>query len=196
LRYAEEVSDRSEIHALDDAALARRIASAGTDVHAEAELYRRLAPRVRLYGLRHLRDAHAAADLMQQVMLMTVERLRAGKLRDPERLASFVLGMCRLVVLDWRRGNARRERLLNVYGDDLSPDEVDGPQTVDRERLLHCVEQLSERERTVLVSTFFEDKAAAALAGQLGLSEVNVRVIRHRGLGRLRACMEGASERR
>ena len=41
---------------------------------AEAELYRRLAPRVRLYGLRHLRDAQAAADLVQQVMLITLER--------------------------------------------------------------------------------------------------------------------------
>jgi RNA polymerase sigma-70 factor (ECF subfamily) len=54
--------------------------------------YRRLAPRVRLYGLRHLRDRHAAADLVQQVLLMTLERLRAGKVREPERIASFVLG--------------------------------------------------------------------------------------------------------
>ena len=38
----------------------------------------RLAPRVRLYGLRHLRDPQAAADLAQQVLLMTLERLRAG----------------------------------------------------------------------------------------------------------------------
>ena len=49
------------------------------DSAAETELYRRLAPRVRLYGLRHLREPHAAADLVQQVLLMTLERLRAGK---------------------------------------------------------------------------------------------------------------------
>jgi RNA polymerase sigma-70 factor (ECF subfamily) len=190
------VSDLPEIRTLDEAALARRIACAAPQVDAEGEteLYRRMAPRVRLYGLRHLRDPHAARDLMQQVMLMTVERLRAGKLRDPERLASFVLGMCRLVVLDWRRGTARREHLLSVYGDHLSPGEVEEPQAVDRERLLHCLERLSERERTVLVTAFFEEKPAAALASQLGLSEVNVRVIRHRGLGRLRACMEAAAE--
>ena len=50
----------------DDASLARRIAAArpGTDDAAEAALYRRLAPRIRLYGLRHLRDGAAAADLM------------------------------------------------------------------------------------------------------------------------------------
>ena len=72
--------------ALGDAELARRItagAAAGAS-DAEAELYVRLAPRVRLYGLRHLRDEEAAADLAQQVLLMTIERLRDGKIRDPE----------------------------------------------------------------------------------------------------------------
>jgi len=80
-----------------DADLAREIAAAapGEAREAEGELYRRLAPRVRLYGLRHLRDEQAAADLMQQVLLMTIESLRAGRVRDPEKLASFVLGAAR-----------------------------------------------------------------------------------------------------
>jgi hypothetical protein len=53
--------------------LSRRIAAApdGSDVGAETELYRRLAPRVRLYGLKHLRDRDAASDLVQQVMMLT-----------------------------------------------------------------------------------------------------------------------------
>ena len=99
---------------LDDGALARRIAAAGDppDSAAESELYRRLAPRVRLYGLRHLRERQAAADLVQQVLLMTLERLRAGKVREPERIASFVLGACRMTVLEMRRGTRRREALL------------------------------------------------------------------------------------
>ena len=113
------VAQESHLAALDDGALARRIAAAGAapDSAAEAELYRRLAPRVRLYGLRHLRDRHAAADLVQQVLLMTLERLRAGKVREPERIASFVLGMCRMTVLEMRRGTRRREELLETWGD-------------------------------------------------------------------------------
>src|SRR6478752_3652606 len=86
----------------EDATLARRVAAArpGTATEAEAELVRRFAPRVRHFGLRHLRDEPGAADLVQQVMLTTIEQLRAGKLREPERIGSFVLGVCRMVVRD------------------------------------------------------------------------------------------------
>src|SRR5688500_5827375 len=96
---------RVDVTTLPDAELARRIVTAapGEASEAEGELYARLAPRVRLYGLRHLRDAQLAADLMQQVMMMTIERLRNGKVHEPERLASYVLGMCRMVVLGLQR---------------------------------------------------------------------------------------------
>ena len=180
---------------LDDAALARRIAAAGAavDSAAETELYRRLAPRVRLYGLRHLRDRHAAHDLMQQVLLMTLERLRAGKLREPERIASFVLGMCRMTVLEIRRGTWRRETLLATYGDMPEAVEAPEPLAVDGDRLAGCMQALAERERTVVVLTFFADKPSEEVASEMGLSAGNVRVIRHRALARLRACMDGGA---
>jgi RNA polymerase sigma-70 factor (ECF subfamily) len=75
---------------LSDAELAGQIGSGGPA--AEAELFRRMAPRIRLYGLRHLRDADAANDSTQQVLVKTLEVLRAGRLREPEKLISFVLG--------------------------------------------------------------------------------------------------------
>ncbi|WP_066335533.1 hypothetical protein [Azohydromonas lata] len=66
-----------------EALLACRIAAAapGAAVAEEGPLYRLLAPRARRYGLRHLRDPHAAADLMQHVMALTLEQLRGGALR-------------------------------------------------------------------------------------------------------------------
>jgi RNA polymerase sigma-70 factor (ECF subfamily) len=182
-----------DVDALDDAALARRIAAAGegVDSAAETELYRRLAPRVRLYGLRHLRDPHAAHDLVQQVLLMTLERLRAGKLREPERIASFVLGMCRMVVLEIRRGTWRRETLLATWGDTAEAVEAPAPLAFDAGKLAACMQALAERARTVVVLTFFADRTADEVARELGLAAGNVRVIRHRALARLRECMNG-----
>jgi RNA polymerase sigma-70 factor (ECF subfamily) len=39
--------------------------------------------------------------------------------------------------------------------------------------------------------TFYDDQPAKEVAAALGLSEGNVRVIRHRGLERLRDCVAG-----
>ncbi len=176
---------------LSDAELARRIGS-GTDGEAEVELFRRMAPRIRLYGLRHLRDATAAEDLTQEVLITTLEALRAGRLREPEKLASFVLGTCRMTVLDLRRG-ARKERLLEQFGSDpLAPAQ---PPVLhfDYERLTRCVQNLKERERTVVVMTFYDERTGADVANFLGLSEANVRVIRHRAVHQLRGCMGAAA---
>lgn len=185
------MSQHLHFEAVDDGALARRIAAAvaAPDSAAEAELYRRLAPRVRLYGLRHLRDRHAAADLVQQVLLLTIERLRAGKLREPERIASFVLGTCRMTVLDLRRGTWRREALLEKWGDAAQVFEAPEPLALDPDRLAGCLQALSERERSVVMLSFFADKPAEEAGAELSITGANVRVIRHRALARLRECM-------
>ena len=176
---------------LDDGALARRVAGArgAPDSAAEAELYRRLAPRVRLYGLRHLRDRQAAADLVQQVLLMTIERLRAGEVREPDRIASFALGACRMTVLEMRRGERRRGQLLELHADKEEAFEAPEPLALDPDRHGGCLEGLSERERSVVVMSFFADKPADEVGAELGITAGNVRVIRHRALGRLRDCM-------
>ena len=62
---------------------------------------------------------------------------------------------------------------------------------LDQWRLHACLETLPERERAVLVMTFYDDRKAAEVADELHVSEANVRVIRHRGLQRLRGCVTG-----
>lgn len=180
------VADSPEAHA------ARRIAAAapGDARDAEAELYRLLAPRARRYGLRHLRDADAAADLMQHVMMLTIEQLRGGRLREPERVASFVLGACRLTVTDQRRGERRREDLLQRHADDLPAVDMQIAPRLDHQRVADCLEKLPQRERSVLVMTFYDEQPSESVGRHLGLSAGNVRVIRHRGIDKLRRCVE------
>jgi len=174
-----------------EAQAALRIAASapGEAREAEAQLYRLLAPRARRYGLRHLRDPHAAADLMQQVMALTIEQLRSGRLREPERVLSFVLGACRLTVIDQRRGERRREDLLQRYADDLPMADLHLAPRLDHQRLAECLERLPERERSVLVMSFYDDQSSDVVGRQLGMSAGNVRVIRHRGIDKLRRCV-------
>ncbi len=173
---------------VSDAELARQIGT-GHDREAEAELVRRMAPRIRLYGLRHLRDEHASEDLAQQVLITTLEALRAGRLRDPDKLASFVLGTCRMTVLNLRRGSQRKERLLEQFGANLAPPAPSALPHLDQDLLQRCLQSLNERERTVVVMTFYDEQTGADVASFLSVSEANVRVIRHRAIRQLRECM-------
>jgi RNA polymerase sigma-70 factor (ECF subfamily) len=177
------------------AGLARTIAAAppGTAADEEARLYRALAPRVRLYGLKHLRDGARADDLAQQVLLITLERLRSGEIREPERIVSFVLGTSRTMVIDLMRGERRRRDLIERF-----PPQVTGvaapAESLDLDRLGVCLDRLSERARAVVTMTFYAERDAAEIAAELTLSAANVRVMRHRALAQLRLCMEGAAE--
>jgi RNA polymerase sigma-70 factor (ECF subfamily) len=181
-----------ESAAADEAVLAQRIMAVapGRDRDAEGELYRRLAPRVRLYGLKHLRDAAAAADLAQDVLVMTLQRLRSGEIREPDRVVSFVLGASRQMVIDRRRGETRRQRILATFAADLPPSEVSGDRyTLDSARLRRCLEVLPQRERTIVLMSFYDERSAADVGSEVGLSAANVRVVRHRSIERLRSCL-------
>jgi len=137
----------TSLDASTDGSLARAVAGAESveAAAAESELYRRFAPRVRLYGLKHLRDREAADDLAQQVMLIVIERLRAGEVRDPDQVASFVLGTSRMVSVGLRRTEARRDQLLGRFAlrepEVVSTDEL----ALDLARLGPCLAGLRER---------------------------------------------------
>jgi RNA polymerase sigma-70 factor (ECF subfamily) len=175
--------------------LAKAIASAppGFAANEEARLYRALAPRVRLYGLKHLRDEARADDLAQEVLITTLERLRSGDIREPERIASFVLGMSRAMVIDLLRGERRRRDLAERFIPRLAATEA-AREPLEVDRLAECLDRLSGRARAVVMMTFYAERDAAQIAEELTLSPGNVRVTRHRALAQLRLCMETADE--
>ena len=179
----------------DDAELVQRIVVG--DASQEAVLFQRFAPRIRLYGLRHLRDEQAADDLVQQVIVIVLENLRAGKLREPERLASFVLGTSRLVAQGLRSGEYRRQGLLDRFGPKVAAyDPREDASSLDVERLRQCLERLPPRERTVVLLSFYGEYSGEEIATELGTTPGNVRVVRHRAMGHLQECVgiaEGAT---
>lgn len=165
------------------------VVSMGDEV--EGEICRRFANRIHAYGLRHLRDATAAQDLVQLVLVAVLEALREGRVEEPARLDAYVLGACRNATMAMRRGEARRRRLADaVSALDQAAYEPSWTR-IDRLRLEHCIRALPPRDRAIVVATFLEDADAVDIATTLNLSPGNVRVIRHRALARLLVCVEG-----
>jgi RNA polymerase sigma-70 factor (ECF subfamily) len=186
----------TRLSTLTDGELARVIAAAppGTAQAQEEELYRRFARRVRLYGLKHLRDESAADDLVQQVLLVTIERLRAGEVRNPDEIGSFILGTSRMLSDASSRKARRRETLTaQFYTPELyaEPSAYDDLAAVER-----CLHALPERDRRVLILTFYAEKTSSEIAEELAVTSTVVRVARHRALERLRVCVgtQGAGQ--
>src|SRR5919112_31595 len=136
---------RVSLEAVSDEALARRIADgkAGTTDAEEAELYRRFAPRVRLYGRRHLQNDAASDDLAQDVLLLTIQRLRAGEVRRPEEIGSFILGTSRMMAHSERRIARRREALTARFLDNAEQIAPASTATIDAPRVATCLRALS-----------------------------------------------------
>jgi RNA polymerase sigma factor (sigma-70 family) len=61
---------------------------------------------------------------------------------------------------------------------------------VDAAVLLRCLALLGERPRRVLELSFHEELESDAVAARLEITRGNVRVIRHRALAALRACLD------
>jgi RNA polymerase sigma-70 factor (ECF subfamily) len=148
---------------------------------------------VRLYGLKHLRDTAAAQDLVQQVFLVTIQRLRAGEVRNVDAIGSFILGTSRMIAGDLRRTTDRRQQLAETFADRAVSLPAAHEEALDKDRLDRCLNSLPSRDRMLLLMTFYAEKNAADIASTLHIAPGAVRVARHRALGRLRECVLGGS---
>jgi len=178
------------VRELADAELARRIAAGGEGPAEaeEAELCRRFARRVFFFGLRRLGSEDRAQDLVQDVLVTALGKLRAGEVREPDRLGSFILGVARMCCHSQRRRAARDEPMAEEVAKRLAAAAAP-PDPLAREHVVRCLQALEDRQRTVLVLTFYAEQSADEIASSLGLTANNVRVIRHRGIARVRGCM-------
>jgi len=163
------------------------------DCDSESDLCRKYAGRIRGYGLRHLRDQAAAEDLVQHVLLILLQAVREGRTGDPARLDGYILVTCRNCVMDMRRSDSRQRRLAAQASGSLPAAHEPPWAAADTRRVEHCLRQLEEREQAIVLATFVQDRDADEIGATMQLSAGNVRVIRHRALARLQACVAGAA---
>lgn len=152
----------------------------------ELALCRRFLPVTLAFFVRH--RARDAEDLAHDALVALLEALRAGRIREKDRLGSYLLGVCKNLLSRRGRGDARRERALERLGEPGAIEPLEA--LVDPRKLWLCFNQLSARSRDVLVRTLVDDEEAATIGAALSIGEGNVRVIRHRALAALLACVE------
>lgn len=178
-----------------------RLASAlvaGDDTALE-EAYERWGSLVFTYCARSLGDRALAADVTQETF---VAAWRSCGRFDARRgtVPGWLLGIARHKVGDARRQLRRTPPVATIDAADAE-DVTDRPASSaaeDRlaERLLvaAALDELADRPRRVLESTFFEQRTQSEVAAHLGLPLGTVKSDLRRGLALLRAHLHGLGE--
>jgi RNA polymerase sigma factor (sigma-70 family) len=171
-----------------DRALVGRFADRA-DQSAFAEIVRRHGPMVLGVCRRATRDAHLADDAFQATFLVLARR--AGSLRNPEALASWLFGVARRVGLAARRRHRPAEQGPQFRtGRENLPDWDDLLRALDEE-----LARLPEQYRAPLLACYLEGLTQDEAAARLGwsLSTVRRRVGAGRELLRARMTARGAT---
>jgi RNA polymerase sigma-70 factor (ECF subfamily) len=142
-----------------------------------------------MYGRKHLRDDSAADDLAQQVLLVTIERLRAGEVRTPDEIGSFILGTSRMLAGSMRR-TAGAARSLTAQFHAPAP-AVEPDDRVGRYRRGGAVPARARGARPPRADAdvLCREDVARDSRRSSRVTGTGGRVARHRALERLRHCV-------
>jgi RNA polymerase sigma-70 factor (ECF subfamily) len=182
----------------DPASLAGRIARG--DRAAEDELvarYRR-AVTVILSGSR--RDAAAIEDLFQETFRIAIEKIRAGALREPERLSGFLCALARNLAIQHFRKIAR-----HPSAGDPDPEALAAPGAGPLEELLRSEraaitrrvlsELPSDRDRQILYRFYIAEDDKDRICRDLALTSLHFNRVLFRARERYRTLYLEAAAR-
>lgn len=145
--------------------------------------------------VRHTRSADVAEDLFQETFLLAAAKLRAGELREPDKLPGFLAGLARNLAIEHYRKEARRRRTEvdseaaeggaaaaapGQLGELLRGEEADLVRRV-------LGELSTGRDREVLFRFYIAEEERDALAADLGLDVPQLNRVLHRARQRYKA---------
>ncbi len=150
---------------------------------AVAALVEAFLPRVYGLCLRMTRRRDAADEATQETFVRVLRSL--GKLRDPERLASWVLTIAANVVRELAR--KRRDDAPLDWEPEARPDDAEPDPRADRRRAVdHAVASLDRDDRELFLLHCREGVALAAIAAERDASVSAVKSKIHRIRSRVR----------
>ncbi len=162
------------VSTLDAAAatdLVRRIAAG--EAQAEAELVERCGKTLRFLTLRFSRNEADAEDLYQETLIVALEKIRGGEVREPERLAGFLRALAKnLSTQRYRRRSYEVEQPSAEppdAADDRRPDALGGLLHRERARLTRALlgELNVARDRDVLFRYYIAEEGSAGICADL-----------------------------
>lgn len=138
-----------------------------------------------------------AEELVQEMFIIALKKIRRGDLREPDRLSGFMRGIAKNLALDHAR-RAEGRAFTNI-------DEVPPPSDPHRgplEQLLQkeeagivrqvLAELKEERDRQIIIRYYLLEEDKDAICANLGVTRVHFHRVKFRALGRFKELYEEA----
>jgi RNA polymerase sigma-70 factor (ECF subfamily) len=166
----------------------RRITAGDAD--AEGELFRRYQDSIAIIIGRIVYNESVTEDLSQETFRISLEKIRDGDVREPERLSGFICGVARNIAIDYVR-KMRRSANQEEIG---KAEEIRDPRPDQFEHLLHkeraeIVRQVLrelkvERDREVLSRYYIAEEDKDQICADLDLTSHQFNSVIFRALKR------------
>jgi RNA polymerase sigma-70 factor, ECF subfamily len=158
------------------------------DQLAEDALYQKYSDRLYFLALSELHSREDAEDVRTETFTRVLLALREGKLRKPDSLASFTVGIALNVIREFRRQRSATEPLddheLKLVGE-ASPEKAFLDREVSR-AIDEVAKLLKPREREFLRLYYYEELPKQEIASVLGVKQERLRLIKSRALQKFR----------
>ncbi|HWM93059.1 MAG TPA: sigma-70 family RNA polymerase sigma factor [Thermoanaerobaculia bacterium] len=170
------------------------------DPGAEAELVARYGNGLS-YLLRKITgDPVLSEDLLQETFRVALRRVRAGELREPEKLGGFLRATAKNLARAEHRRGGRWESMDDGTVEPADPGESQLAQVIRTEEagLVRRVlgELRSRRDRQLLYRFYIAEEEKEEICRDLGLSSLNFNLVLFRARERFRKLVEEAEDRR
>lgn len=177
--------------------LVSRIAAG--DPVAETELVERYSTGVRLMLLKRTGSRQLSHDICQEAMIVTIKKLRDGKLRKPESLSAFIRQTAVYLCIDYYRKEKRYIRQEDGIISHHASHNDKKAQAIDSLQagalLEELLDQLSvDRDREILRRFYLFDEDKETICRDLALSSVHFDRVLYRAKHRMRELIKQRRE--
>ena len=157
---------------------------------AEEELIRRFSRGLRFLIQRRVRNPEDARDISQDTLVVVIVKIRAGELKNPDCLQSFIYGVAQKIIAShFLRENRRRDKALEALPEATSTEP--GPfERLEKTQIAIYVTQIiaelnAERDRILLTRYFVDEIDKADLCKELSVSSTHFDKLKSRAINRL-----------
>jgi RNA polymerase sigma factor (sigma-70 family) len=135
-------------------------------------------------------DSQSLEDQLHEMLLIVLNAIRNGDLRDPDRLMEFIRTVARRqVAAQIRDLVSYRRRFVSVSEGELPAPVDQSPEacTAQRERnndVIRILSRLKDRDREILERFYFGEQGQAQICGEMRLTGTQFRLYKSRAIAR------------